>query len=169
VARVFGMSCHRSPHFAQPGREAKPHDTFVHAPIYPANERFLARSLRTCRRRLPLHFSHYNLVRLHKTLRVTPAMAANVTDRAGSLEEFGGADFQVKEFASQIYSAVRAGRLREPFGPDDVRRACPGWAKATYTVFLSKHCVGNPGGTTELFERVSPGRYRTLLTVRNSN
>ena len=34
-----------------------------------------------------LHFSHYNLVRLHKTLRVTPAMAANVTDRVWSLEE----------------------------------------------------------------------------------
>jgi len=28
-----------------------------------------------------LHFAHYNLVRVHKTLRVTPAMAANVTDR----------------------------------------------------------------------------------------
>jgi hypothetical protein len=28
-----------------------------------------------------LHFAHYNLVRLHETLRVTPAMAANVTDR----------------------------------------------------------------------------------------
>ena len=34
-----------------------------------------------------LHFAHYNLVRLHKTLRVTPAMAANVTDRMWSLEE----------------------------------------------------------------------------------
>jgi hypothetical protein len=32
-------------------------------------------------------FAHYNLVRLHKTLRVTPAMAANVTDRVWSLEE----------------------------------------------------------------------------------
>jgi IS1 family transposase len=34
-----------------------------------------------------LHFAHYNLVRLHKTLRITPAMAANVTDRLWSLEE----------------------------------------------------------------------------------
>jgi hypothetical protein len=34
-----------------------------------------------------LHFAHYNLVRSHKTLRVTPAMAANVTDRVWSLEE----------------------------------------------------------------------------------
>jgi hypothetical protein len=34
-----------------------------------------------------LHFAHYNLVRLHKSLRITPAMAANVTDRVWSLED----------------------------------------------------------------------------------
>jgi hypothetical protein len=34
-----------------------------------------------------LHFAHYNLVSLHKTLRITPAIAANVTDRIWSLEE----------------------------------------------------------------------------------
>jgi IS1 family transposase len=34
-----------------------------------------------------LHFAHYNFVRLHRTLRVTPAMAAGVTDRLWSLEE----------------------------------------------------------------------------------
>lgn len=34
-----------------------------------------------------LHFAHYNFVRLHKTLRITPAMAANVTNRVWSLEE----------------------------------------------------------------------------------
>src|ERR1700674_109785 len=34
-----------------------------------------------------LHFAHYNLVRLLKTLGVNPAMAANVTNRLWSLEE----------------------------------------------------------------------------------
>jgi hypothetical protein len=34
-----------------------------------------------------LHFAHYNLVRLHKSLRITPAMAAGVSDRMWSLEE----------------------------------------------------------------------------------
>jgi hypothetical protein len=34
-----------------------------------------------------LHFAHYNFVRQHKTLRVTPAMAAGVADRMWSLEE----------------------------------------------------------------------------------
>jgi hypothetical protein len=28
-----------------------------------------------------IHFMHYNFVRIHQTLRVTPAMAAGVTDR----------------------------------------------------------------------------------------
>jgi len=75
----------------------------------------------------------------------------------------------VKEFATQIYAAVRAGRLKEPFGPADVRLACPGWAQGTYSAFLTKHRVGNPEGTTELFQRVAPGRFRTLSKLLNSN
>ena len=34
-----------------------------------------------------LHFAHYNFVRIHKTLRCTPSMAAGVHDRLWSLEE----------------------------------------------------------------------------------
>ena len=34
-----------------------------------------------------LHFAHYNFVRMHKTLRMTPALAAGVTDQLWSLEE----------------------------------------------------------------------------------
>ena len=34
-----------------------------------------------------LHFAHYNLVRVHKSLRVTPAMAAGVEPRLWSIEE----------------------------------------------------------------------------------
>lgn len=30
---------------------------------------------------MALHFLYYNFVRIHKTLRTTPAMAAGVTDR----------------------------------------------------------------------------------------
>ena len=36
---------------------------------------------------LALHFAWYNFVRIHRSLRVTPAMAAGVTDRAWALEE----------------------------------------------------------------------------------
>jgi cell fate regulator YaaT (PSP1 superfamily) len=34
-----------------------------------------------------LHFAHYNFVRVHRTLRVTPAMEARVSNRLWSLEE----------------------------------------------------------------------------------
>jgi hypothetical protein len=34
-----------------------------------------------------LHFAHYNNVRIHKSLRVTPAMAAGVSSKLWSLEE----------------------------------------------------------------------------------
>ena len=34
-----------------------------------------------------LHFMHYNFGRIHKTLRVTPAMAAGNSDHVWSLEE----------------------------------------------------------------------------------
>jgi hypothetical protein len=34
-----------------------------------------------------LHFAHYNMVRIHRTLRVTPAMAAGVSDRLWTLTE----------------------------------------------------------------------------------
>jgi hypothetical protein len=34
-----------------------------------------------------LHFAHYNFCRVHSSLRVTPAMAAGVSDRVWELEE----------------------------------------------------------------------------------
>jgi IS1 family transposase len=37
-----------------------------------------------------LHFMHYNFARIHKTLRVTPAMEAGVSDHIWSLEEIVG-------------------------------------------------------------------------------
>ena len=37
-----------------------------------------------------LHYMHYNFCRIHKTLRVTPAMQAGVTDHVWSIEEIAG-------------------------------------------------------------------------------
>ena len=36
---------------------------------------------------LALHFAWYNFVRVHQTLRVTPAMEAGITDRIWSIRE----------------------------------------------------------------------------------
>ena len=34
-----------------------------------------------------LHFLHYNFARIHKTLRITPAMAAGIADHVWSMED----------------------------------------------------------------------------------
>ena len=36
---------------------------------------------------IALHYMHYNFVRIHQTLRVAPAMAAGLTDRAWSIQD----------------------------------------------------------------------------------
>lgn len=67
----------------------------------------------------------------------------------------------MKRFASEIYEAVRAGRLKEPFRAADVKKACPDWVDNLSRTFLSKQAVGN-GETTELFMLVQRGLYRTI-------
>ena len=37
-----------------------------------------------------LHFMHYNFVKIHSTLRTTPAQAAGVTDRLWEIEDLVG-------------------------------------------------------------------------------
>jgi len=39
---------------------------------------------------IALHYMHYNFVRIHKTLRITPAMAAGVSDHLWSIEDIAG-------------------------------------------------------------------------------
>ena len=36
---------------------------------------------------LALHYMHYNFARIHKSLRITPSMAAGVSDHVWSIEE----------------------------------------------------------------------------------
>lgn len=54
-----------------------------------------------------LHFAYYNFCRIHKTLRVTPAMAASVTDRLWDVSDIA-ALVEAKE-------AVEAPRVRGPY------------------------------------------------------
>lgn len=39
---------------------------------------------------IALHYMNYNFGRIHQTLRVTPAMAAGVSDHAWEIEEIAG-------------------------------------------------------------------------------
>lgn len=69
---------------------------------------------------------------------------------------------RASRFAEDIQTARRHGRLPERFRADTLRRACPGWADRTYSVFLPKHRRGNPGGYTEYFEQHADGSYSLL-------
>jgi hypothetical protein len=44
-----------------------------------------SKKLENLKAAVALHFAHYNFVRIHSSLRVTPAMEAEVTDRLWSI------------------------------------------------------------------------------------
>jgi IS1 family transposase len=46
-----------------------------------------SKKLANLRAALALHFAHYNFIRVHRTLRVTPAMEAGITDHVWMWEE----------------------------------------------------------------------------------
>jgi hypothetical protein len=46
-----------------------------------------SKKVENLRAAVSLHFAHYNFVRVHRTLRVTPAMEAGVTQRLWLLDE----------------------------------------------------------------------------------
>lgn len=65
-----------------------------------------------------------------------------------------------------IVKAVREGKLKEPITEDGFRNACPGLGEGTYNAFLDKHRVGNPGGNSELFIRVAPGKFKLVRPIK---
>ena len=67
---------------------------------------------------------------------------------------------------SAIIQAVKNGKLEEPFKQEDFRRACPSLGEGTYKAFLHKHRKDNPGGQSELFGLVEPGKFRLLSPYR---
>jgi len=62
----------------------------------------------------------------------------------------------------RVIEAFKNGRLQEPFTKDDFIKACPGFGRGTYNAFLWKHRVGNPKNSTELFIKVSPGKFKLV-------
>lgn len=63
---------------------------------------------------------------------------------------------------SAIVEAVKARRLKEPFGSREFKMACPGFGEGTYHAFLYKHSKDNPGEASELFKKVAPGKFRLI-------
>jgi len=60
---------------------------------------------------IALHFMHYNYVRIHTTLRVTPAMEAGLTDHVWELEELA-ALVEAKELREIENGAMKRGKYR---------------------------------------------------------
>lgn len=46
-----------------------------------------SKKLKNLKAALALHFAHYNFVRIHRSLRITPAMASGITDHVWSIED----------------------------------------------------------------------------------
>jgi hypothetical protein len=61
-----------------------------------------------------------------------------------------------------IIQAVEKGQLKEPFSQKDFYLVCQGLGEGTYKAFLYAHRKNNPGGQSELFELVGPGKFRLL-------
>jgi hypothetical protein len=66
---------------------------------------------------------------------------------------------------SAIVSAIKTGKLQEPFSKELFRISCPGFGGGTYNAFSWKHRQGN-GKTSELFVLVSPGQFHCLRPFR---
>lgn len=52
-----------------------------------------------------LHFAYYNFVRIHKTLRMTPAMAAGITDKL----------WEMADLVAVVEAAEEAPKKRGPY------------------------------------------------------
>lgn len=61
-----------------------------------------------------------------------------------------------------IIKAIKDRRMTEPFSTKDFELCCPGFEKGTYNAFLYKHTKNNPGGNSELFVKIAPGRFQCL-------
>jgi hypothetical protein len=61
-----------------------------------------------------------------------------------------------------IVTAIKSGKMAEPFTRQDFEMSCPGFGNGTYNAFLYKHVRGNNISNSKLFERVAPGKFRCL-------
>jgi len=68
----------------------------------------------------------------------------------------------------RVVEAFKNGKLQEPFTNNDFRKACPGFGRGTYNAFLWKHRMGNPKNNTELFIKVSPGKFKLVRPFKYS-
>ena len=67
-------------------RDAEPDDPHVKPQVHTVDERVL-RKAENHAHSIALHYMHYNFVRIHKTLRRSPAMAAGVSSKLWNMAD----------------------------------------------------------------------------------
>ncbi len=92
--RHFHVVC-RAPEFDDPD---------AHAPLHPPTNAF-SKKVENHAHAVALHMMYYNFVRIHKTLRVTPAMAAGVSDRL----------WEIGDIAALVAATDEAPKKRGPY------------------------------------------------------
>jgi len=73
-------------------------------------------------------------------------------------------DYQQKEVDFVVKEGWKVAGEVGP--PQKLIRACPNWKEGTYQAFLYKHRKGNPGGNSELFEKVGKGKFQLLKPLK---
>jgi hypothetical protein len=76
----------QAPYLYQLRRAAEFDDARVDEAVRPARQRLLEKAENHAYS-VAIHFMHYNFVRIHQSLRVTPAMAAGVTNKLWSIAD----------------------------------------------------------------------------------
>jgi hypothetical protein len=87
AALAFSAAVPTRPHQHILRRETEPLNANGDATLYAADKRVQQEAGKSRRHMVALYFMHYNFCRVHKTLRVTPAMEAGLTDHVWTLEE----------------------------------------------------------------------------------
>ena len=89
------IGCHKRPVIGNPDpahistsfvERSEPVDAHAHAPLHAPHQRAL-KEAQEPPHAISLYFTFYNWTRIHKTLRITPAMAAGLTDRVWDMDE----------------------------------------------------------------------------------
>jgi len=99
------IKCEREPIIGQPDRDhiSTSYVERQNLRLRMQNRRFtrltnaFSKKLANLKASVALHFAHYNLCRVHKTLRVTPAMAASVADHIWTVDELIAASTEQAE------------------------------------------------------------------------
>jgi IS1 family transposase len=87
-SQVVGISGHPNPRFVSTSHVERQNLTMrMHMRRFTRLTNAFSKKLENHVAAVALHYMHYNFCRIHQTLRVTPAMAAGISDHVWSIEE----------------------------------------------------------------------------------